>query len=212
LVNACGTVAVGLLWTVDTFRLLGPTPPAFGWALAAVTALAVLWTWLLLFFIRDPERAVGDGVVSPADGRVTAAQSSGLGANLSVFLGVLSVHVVRAPIAGRVTTLAYKPGGRRFAFSKESHLNERLVMGLAGVGETCSLTLIAGAFADRIQAYVETGTEVAKGDRIGIIKFGSRVDLEYASDNPRNLAVKAGDMVIAGQTSILLLPREGPPS
>ena len=191
---------VGLLWRDS----------AAGLVVLSVGVLGVVWIVLLILFFRDPDREVGRGVVSPADGRIREASTTGHGATVSIFLGVFNVHVVRAPIAGRVTTLAYKPGGRRFAFSKNSHLNERLLLGLAGEGESCSLTLIAGAFADRIVPYVEPGATVKKGDRIGIIKFGSRVDLDYTGSLPVTLNTKVGNTVIAGVTPIILPTEEGP--
>jgi len=191
---AAAIISAGLLWRDST-----PGKVVLG-----VGILGVLWVGLLLFFFRDPERAPGTGVVSPADGRVRQAATSGHGATLSVFLGVFNVHVIRAPIAGRVSSLAYKPGGKRFAFSKDSHLNERVLLGIAGDGESCSLTLIAGAFADRILPYVEPGAVVEKGARIGIIKFGSRVDVDYSGKESLVLRAKVGDTVIAGVTSILV--------
>jgi phosphatidylserine decarboxylase len=193
-------LAAGFVWREN----------APGQVVLAVGLFGVLWVGLLLFFFRDPERAPGSGVVSPADGRVRQASTTGHGATLSIFLGVFNVHVVRAPISGRVTSLAYKPGGRRFAFSKDSHLNERVLLGIAGEAESCSLTLIAGAFADRILPYVEPGATVNKGDRIGIIKFGSRVDLDYTAARPVSLRVKVGNTVIAGVTSILAPAEEAP--
>jgi phosphatidylserine decarboxylase len=189
----------GLLWRES----------APGQVLLAVGILGALWVGLLVFFFRDPERAPGEGVVSPADGRIQQASTSGQGATVSIFLGVFNVHVVRAPFSGRVSSLAYKPGGRRFAFSKDSHLNERVLLSIAGEGESCSLTLIAGAFADRILPYVEPGATVEKGARIGIIKFGSRVDLEYSSARSLQLRAKMGDTVIAGVTSILVPAADG---
>ncbi len=168
-----------------------------------LAALAFEWFDLLLLFFRDPERAIGPGVVAPCDGKVRAAAASGLTAAVSVFLRATDVHVVRAPIAGRVASIEHKAGGKRFAFSKDSHLNERLLIAIAGNLESCKLTLIAGAFADRVVPYVEAGAELSKGERLGIIKFGSRVDLEYTSASAQALLVKPGGTVIAGETPIL---------
>ncbi|HKZ60303.1 MAG TPA: phosphatidylserine decarboxylase [Candidatus Thermoplasmatota archaeon] len=176
--------------------------------LPLLTLLAFVWLDLLLLFFRDPERRVGEGCVAPADGRVEAASVSGGVARVSIFLGVFNVHVVRAPLSGRVTRLEHRPGGRRLAFSKESAHNQRVVVELAGEGGPAVLTLIAGAFADRILPYVAVGDLLSKGERLGIIKFGSRVDLEVPALPPLALLVKPGDTVKAGETAILAPPRE----
>lgn len=179
--------------------------------LPLLTLLAFVWLDLLLLFFRDPERRVGEGVVSPADGRVKAAAISGGVARISIFLGVFNVHVVRAPLSGRVARIETRPGGRRFAFSKDSADNQRVVVELSGEGGPAVLTLIAGAFADRILPYVEVGDELARGERLGIIKFGSRVDLELPAPPPLALLVKVGDSVKAGETALLAPPREAAP-
>lgn len=178
----------------------------------ALTVASIEWFNLLVFFFRDPERSVGAGVVAPSDGKVQKAAASGPSATLSIFLRATDVHVVRAPIAGRVTSLEHKAGGKRFAFSKDSHLNERLLIGISGEGESCTLTLIAGAFADRILPYVEPGTAVSKGERVGIIKFGSRVDLAYSGAGPLVLRVGLDSIVIAGETSIVVPAGEALPA
>ncbi len=203
--GSAAVVALGL-YVVVWLRPQGAAPfPSLPTdiLMLALTVLSLEWFNLLLFFFRDPERKVGDGVVSPADGKVRSAAASGLSATVSVFLRATDVHVVRAPLAGRVTSVEHKAGGRRFAFSKDSHLNERLLIAIAGEGESCTLTLIAGAFADRILPYVEPGSALEKGERVGIIKFGSRVDLEYTSLLPHALVVEPGGTVIAGETPIL---------
>ena len=207
--------AVALVLMVVGLAVAVGSAGGTGWLapfLVTFDMAAVGWVVIQVYFFRDPERTPGTGVVSPADGRVRACQSSGNGATVSVFLGVFNVHVVRAPIAGRVSSVAHKAGGKRFAFSKESEHNERVLISIAGEGESCSLMLIAGAFADRILPYVDVGSTVAKGERIGIIKFGSRVDLDYASGSPHALAVKLGNTVIGGQTSILNPAGEAAPS
>lgn len=188
--------------------------PAF-YTLLTVGAAGVGWVVLLVAFFRDPERPVGEGVVSPADGRVTSATAGAQHAAVTVVLGVLNVHVIRSPVEGRLVSAAHRTGARRRAASKDAQENERLELAIEGTGAaegaTVRLTLIAGAFADRIVCYVPEGQAVGKGARIGIIKFGSRVDLAYDGGGPVRLAVGEGVTVKAAQTPLLLPERtEGP--
>lgn len=174
----------------------------------AFGVIACGWVTLLVLFFRDPDRTLGPGVVSPADGRVATANLEGDRANFSIILGIFDVHVIRAPLMGNVSRLERRSGGKRLAFSKESEHNERVVLEINGEGGPCTLTLIAGAFADRIEPYVAEGDAVAKGDRVGIIKFGSRVDVVCRAPAPLDLRVKVGDTVKAGLTPLLAPPRE----
>lgn len=208
--NAFGVAAVWTI-TVSAFITTGITDvPRL--TLLAVGTLGTLWIALMIFFFRDPERAPGLGVLSPADGRVTSAEELGGSFRLSIFLSLFDVHVIRAPIAGEVMTIDHHHGGKRFAFSKESRHNERVVLEIWGEAERAVLTLIAGAFADRIVSYVEKGARLQRGERIGIIKFGSRVDLKYQSERPHRLAVKPGNTVIAGQSSVIVSEGEARPT
>jgi len=199
-VNALAVSAlVGILVFLPDGVLLSPA----GLTLVAVGVLGVGWVILLVVFFRDPERTVGEGIVSPADGRVRVARNGNDTATISVFLRIHDVHVIRSPIKGRVDRLEHKRGGHRFAFSKDAETNERLILTLEGGAGRATLTLIAGAFADRIEPYVGEGDRVEKGQRVGIIMFGSRADLTLAAPNPVTLRVKVGDTVKAGETTIL---------
>lgn len=168
-----------------------------GFAFAAILAL----------FFRDPDRTPGPGVVSPADGRVARVSSEGGRVRISVHLGPLNVHVVRAPIAGLVREARHVPGAHKFAFSKDAEANERLYLTIASDTERAELVLIAGAFANRIVAYEGPQAEVplAKAHRVGLIKYGSRVDLTYAGPEGSEPSVAVGDKVIAGETTIVRL-------
>jgi phosphatidylserine decarboxylase len=154
-------------------------------------------------------------VVAPAHGRGTAAAADRTSAAVTTLLGVLNVHEVRAPVEGRLVKATHREGAKRLAASKDAPENERLEMEFEGLGEAqgahVRLTLIAGAFADRIVSYLEEGQTVAKGERVGIIKFGSRVDLAYAGGPPVTAAVKAGGTVKAAQDAVLLPARPGGP-
>ncbi|MFB6301303.1 MAG: protein sorting system archaetidylserine decarboxylase [Haloferacaceae archaeon] len=169
--------------------------------LVPTLALAlVLAGYAVLAFYRDPERTPPpSGVVSPADGRVRAVREEGDRVRVVVFLNVTDVHVVRAPLAGAIESVDHRPGGHLPAFSKASERNER-------VGVACDgydLALVAGAVARRITPYVAADDRVDRGDRVGHIAFGSRVDVLLPPDvAPDDVGVSTGERVRAGETVI----------
>ena len=175
-----------------------------------------LWT---LAFFRNPERSPppGNGILSPADGRllpiVTAAPPPELGmepgekVRLSIFMNVFDVHVNRIPCNGTITALAYRPG--RFfnaSFDKASVFNERMAirLRLAESGKEIAVVQIAGLIARRIKCDLKEGEQVCRGERFGIIQFGSRLDV-YLPDGARVLA-SAGQRVKAGETVLADFP------
>ena len=118
-------------------------------------------------------------------------------------MNVDDVHVVRAPTAGAVTSRTHEPGAHRPAFTKASAHNERLRMTIAGADADLELVLIAGAFARRIHPYHEPGATLERGQRVGHISFGSRVDVLLPPSVGRgDLAVAPGDTVRAGETPL----------
>lgn len=165
--------------------------------------LLVLPLAFLLHFFRDPDRSIppGQGLVSPADGKVLAVEETETGGTaVRVFMSPLDVHVNRAPCDGTVEAREHRPGGHRPAFDKDAGTNERMVWDLATDHGPVRIVQIAGAAARRIFPYVDVGDRVAKGDRIGIIRLGSRVDLEL----PPGLVadVRVGQRVEAGTTRV----------
>lgn len=172
------------------------------------TALAPLAVFLFfLAFFRDPERAAAPGVVSPADGRVVRldqVQDRDLGAcdRLSIFMSPKDVHVNRFPLAGTVVAVTHLAGGHIPAFDKDSHLNERVetLLDTAELGRV-KVIQIAGTVARRIVPYAAAGHAAAKGERMGLIRLGSRCDLLVAPGSVR-WAAKLGDQVHAGSTSL----------
>ena len=166
--------------------------------------LAVVGAALLVFalnFFRDPERrapAETGALISPADGRVVRAD----GKRISIFMNVFDVHVCRSPVAGRVTSVAHDPGRFLAAMKDEaSELNERTAIVVqAPDGNPVRFVLVAGLIARRIVCRVAVGRNVAAGERVGIIRFGSRVDLDLPSGAAP--AVKVGDRVVAGETVV----------
>jgi phosphatidylserine decarboxylase len=170
------------------------------WAALAVptTALAAGMLW----FFRDPEREITHGrVISPADGVVQSIMPWKDGrTRVAIFMSPLNVHVNRAPLAGTVTSVEHIPGGFVPAFNKESEHNERVVWHFDTELGDIEMVQIAGAVARRIVPYVPQGTKVEQGERIGLIRFGSRVDL-YLPEGIEP-AVEVGQTTQAGVTRL----------
>lgn len=159
-----------------------------------VAAAAVLW------FHRDPTRSPPPtGYVAPADGRVSAIRPTDGRIRISVFMNVTDVHVNRAPAPATVESVEHVPGGHLPAFSKDSDRNERVNIACGDY----DLTLIAGTVARRIHPYVSPGDELDRGDRIGHISFGSRVDVWLPPAIDRDdVRVSEGQTVRAGETVV----------
>ena len=164
-----------------------------------LVSLAILVLSLfLLYFYRDPQRTIESGIVSPADGLVQRAEIKKGMVYFSIFMNVHNVHVNRSPFDGRVISIKHKSGGYLPAFSKDSDKNERLLTKIETSIGMMKVIQIAGVLVRRIVSYVKPNYEVAKGERIGLIHFGSRVDLSFESAGI-DICVKKGDKVLAGQ-------------
>jgi len=183
-------------------RRVAAVPSLLALALLAVSRVAALVALLavvaVLAFYRDPDRTPdGPGVLSPADGRVTVVREEGDRLRVGVFMNVTDVHVNRAPMGGTVRTVEHEPGGHWPAFSKAAERNERRRY---AVGEY-ELVQIAGVVARRTTSYVQPGDELERGERLGHIAFGSRVDVLLPPDvGSGALRVAEGDAVRAGET------------
>ena len=169
-----------------------------------VPPFAVLGAVVLLFtlnFFRDPQRmtpASADELISPADGRIIRADAS----RVSIFMNVFDVHVCRSPVAGRVTSVVHEPG-RFIAAMKDdaSEHNERTAIVVQPAdGPPVRFVLVAGLVARRIVCRVAAGAELAQGGRVGIIRFGSRVDVDLPRGASPSVAV--GDRVVAGESIV----------
>jgi phosphatidylserine decarboxylase len=162
-----------------------------------------------LYFFRDPERAIPDGpvAVSPADGKVVAVrQETPTRTRISIFLNIFDVNVNRTPIAGRITGVKYQTGKFLVASREEcSQANEQNVVEVEGDGTTVVFKQIAGLIARRIVFWPKVGDYVAKGERIGLIKFGSRADVLLGPE--WEITVSPGQRVSAG-SSILARRRD----
>ena len=171
-----------------------------------IISLVLLFTSVfLLFFYRDPYREIQKGIVSPADGLVQKAIKKNGMVKISIFMNLQNVHVNRSPINGKVISQKHKPGGYTPAFSKDSNKNERLITKLDTKLGTVKIIQIAGFLVRRIVSYVEQGSKLIKGERIGLIHFGSRVDLSF-EESGIELKVKEGDRILAGQTVATFTP------
>ena len=162
----------------------------------------------IFYFFRDPERVVplGDDIlVSPADGLITNISEYKEGkksyTKVSIFLSVFNVHIQRLPLSGQITKIDYIEGKFINAtLDKASEENERLRLTLKSGSNVIYITQIAGLIARRIICYLKTNERVNQGERYGIIKFGSRVDIEFP--NSYNLMVSIGQQCIGGETII----------
>jgi phosphatidylserine decarboxylase len=157
-----------------------------------------------LYFFRDPDRAIPSGAVavSPADGKVVAVKSeSGAVTRISIFLNIFDVHVNRTPIAGRITDVRYHKGRFLVASREEaSAQNEQNTITVEGDGTRVTFKQIAGLIARRIVCTKKVGDTVTTGERIGLIKFGSRVDVEFGPE--WEILVRPGMRVSAGSSVI----------
>ena len=165
-----------------------------------------------LWFFRDPERKIPDlagAIVSPGDGKVTdiSAVNSGAGerSRISIFLNVFDVHVNRSPIAGVIREARYRRG--KFLNAMGAHSaeeNEQNIVTVEGEGRTVVFKQIAGLIARRIVCDLKVGDAVVRGQRVGLIKFGSRVDVIF--DRDAAIQVRLGDRVKGGSTVLAVLP------
>jgi phosphatidylserine decarboxylase len=171
-------------------------------------------TAYLLYFFRDPDRTPPPdkaAILSGADGRVMSvvrlAENTYLNAKcvrISVFLNIFDVHVNRSPLSGHSKFIGYFPGKKLFAFrEKSSELNQHNKILIQGIQTRCLIAQIVGPVARRVVYWLDhdTSVPVKAGDRIGMMKFGSRFDI-YLPESDVNILVKPGDKVRAGETVI----------
>ena len=192
----------------DAYRFLVPLAIlvlasfAMGWTVAGLLALGLFA--FVAFFFRNPTRTIPDdphAIVSPADGKVVRLERVGNVTRMSIFLSLFNVHVNRSPIAGRIEAIDYRPGKFLVAFNdKASTDNERNIIMVNDGRITIVFTQIAGIVARRIVCWKKPGDTVTKGELVGLIRFGSRVDVLFPSGTEAMVAV--GDKVKGGSTRI----------
>ena len=184
--------------------VLGAAAYFFHWVIVA-TVLACLALFVFSFF-RDPERAIPSepgAIVSPGDGRVvvvTDEDYAGLpGKRISIFLAVWNVHVNRAPAAGIITKMEYRPGKFLAAMRERASMeNEQNVFTLSTDAGEMVFKQIAGLIARRVVSWKKAGERVARGERIGLVRFGSRVDVWVPRD--ADILVRVGENVKGGSS------------
>lgn len=183
---------------------------------AAAVTYFTSWVWALpfyilaafcLYFFRDPDRDIPAGAVavSPADGKVVVVKPEDGGNRISIFLNVFDVHVNRTPIPGRIVDVRYQEGKFLVASKEEaSHSNEQNTITVEGEigGQKTRIVFkqIAGLIARRIICYKKPGDSVTAGERVGLIKFGSRVDVQLGPE--WEVVVHVGERVSAGSSVI----------
>ena len=179
----------------------------------SILSILLLVTFLLIIhFFRDPDRIIPntEGFISPGDGKVVSVDivdeqefTKSKMKRICIFLSVFDCHIARAPIASNVQETKYYPGEFYFANSSKCIENERLYLHLRTLSnkpESVVMILFAGFIARRIVPFISKGSELALGERIGIIKFGSRIDIYVPESYSTDL--QAGDSVVAGETVI----------
>jgi len=188
-----------------------------GWFTYPVLAIIpLLLGAFFLWFFRDPERvipATPGAIVSPADGKVTSVAEISLNGRpqtrISIFLNVFNVHVNRTPIGGAIRNLEYRKGKFHNAMGEASaEDNEQNIVTVEGEGQTVVFKQIAGLLARRIVFNHKVGDTVARGQRIGLIKFGSRCDVVF--DTSAAVKVKVGDKVAGGSSVLAVAPATAP--
>ena len=182
------------------------------WLLAVVITILALW---VAYFFRDPERSGERGthiVVAPADGKLIMISEvdepafiGGKATRLSIFMNVFNVHVNRYPVDGTVEYIHYNPGKFLNAAAEKSSLeNEQSSVGIDTGKHKILVRQIAGLIARRIVTYSQKGQPVKQGDRMGLIRFGSRVDVFLPTE--AKLRVQLGTLTTAGTTVLAELP------
>ena len=171
----------------------------------------------MAFFFRDPERQVPQApgiVVAPADGRIMHAGPSdprwsppGAWKQITIFLSPLDVHVNRTPVDGRVTRIEYRHGKFLPAYKEAANDNELNEVWLDHGGQTVVFRQVVGILARRIVCRVEEGQMLERGERVGLMKFGSRMDVFLPME--ATLVVAAGDRAVGGETVLAMLENDG---
>jgi phosphatidylserine decarboxylase len=192
-------VGLGLITVLTGLAVSGVLPRTVQVALLDLAVVAV-WSFLAFFF-RDPERRVGDGIVAPADGRVREVGVEGDRLTISIFMNVSDVHVNRFPIDAHVDRLEEGGRGHRPAYRHDADANVRRTYFLTTAIGPIELVQMTGVLARRLVSFVKAGDDRLKGEKLGMIVLGSRVDVRLPSGKAYPTVVP-GDRVRAGVTTI----------
>jgi phosphatidylserine decarboxylase len=196
---------------------LVPTAIAAAARRPAMAASFGLLAGFLAYFFRDPDRRIPQEpglVVSPADGKVMIAGPTdhrwappGAWSQITIFLSPMDVHINRTPVEGRVTRIEYRPGRFLPAYDERSNDNELNELWLDANGRTVVVRQVVGILARRIVCRVVEGQQLARGERIGLMRFGSRMDVFLPPDAV--LHVEVGERVVAGESILATLGSTG---
>lgn len=218
LANGSGKVITKLFWIVFTIGIILTLqmiyPEQVSYAIMAILGFAFIVFLFSFWFFRDPERwpdleeENDRAIIAPADGKVIKVdkyldeeyrmEESQI---VSIFMSVFDVHVNRYPVKGKVEYVNYKKGKFMAAWNdKASEYNEQAVIGVNANGNQVTIKQIAGLIAQRIICYSDVGDEVEQSQKLGLIRFGSRVDIILPDET--DIKVKVGDKVKAGETVI----------
>jgi phosphatidylserine decarboxylase len=204
----------GLPWVLASFALtflaLGASffvHDLLSFFLYIVAVFFFLISCLLIVFFRDPDRSIGNGIIAVADGKIRDImhlKDADVGdcLKISTFMNIQNVHVNRMPLTGRVEKLTHRPGGHVPAFQKESDANEQVILLIKTDIGLLKIIQIAGAVARRIVPYVGEGMMLQKGEKIGLIRLGSRVDLYLPAQKVKTLMVHVHERIKAGEDTI----------
>lgn len=175
---------------------------AFGFPIGGLIFLGL--ALFVLFFFRDPDRVYRGGpgkIVSPADGKIVSIRREGEQDVISIFLSVFNVHINRAPVGGTITEIQYHPGKFLVAFAeKASTENERNSITIEQDGKAVRFVQIAGLIARRIVCWRKKGEQVQMAEKVGLIQFGSRVDVYFPTGS--KVVVQMGQKVKGGESIV----------
>jgi len=179
----------------------------YGLIFLLIHQLIFLKTCFITMFFRDPDRTISKGIVASADGKIREIsklkdKEVGDCTKISTFMNLYNVHVNRIPLDGTVKDMVHISGIHLPAFKKESEKNERVITIIDTKIGIVKVIQIAGTLARRILPYIKKEDKLKKGERIGIIRFGSRVDVYLPTKKIKTIHVKVGDMVKAGETTL----------
>ncbi|MGH7649986.1 MAG: phosphatidylserine decarboxylase family protein [Gemmatimonadaceae bacterium] len=205
-------IAAGALAVVVVFALALTFRSWPLWVAGILVLVVAIW---IAYFFRDPERTGPRGdrlVIAPADGRVVMITPvdepdfvQGRAIRISIFMNIFNVHVNRYPVNGTVQYEHYNPGKFLNAAAEKASLeNEQMSVGIAGASHKVLVRQIAGLIARRIVTYAKSGATAAQGERMGIIRFGSRVDVFVPPD--ATIRTRIGERPVAGVTVLAELP------
>ena len=172
-----------------------------------LSIIVFLLTIFLIIFFRDPERIIGKGITACADGKIREIiniddKDIGKCVKISTFMSVSNVHVNRMVFEGTIKSIKHVSGSHMPAFKKESEKNERVIILIDTKIGKIKIVQIAGIIARRIVPYIKKDDKIRKGERIGIIRLGSRVDVYLPLKKIKKIYVKVGDNVKAGEDTI----------